>query len=63
MSGLESGLIFVEQFAERVTDFSSQYGSPNGVSYTASNIVGPPSRFPAYGDFSETFVPVKIPFI
>ena len=48
----------MEQFAYRVTDYSSQYGSRNGVSYTANNIVGPPSHFPSYGDFSETYVPV-----
>jgi hypothetical protein len=39
-----------------VLDFSSQYGSDNSISYTAHNIVGVPTKFPAYGDFSQTFV-------
>ena len=59
---LEEELVFLEQFGFRVTDFSSQYGNANGVSYTANNILGPPCRFPAYGDFSETYLPVFIFF-
>ena len=55
---LDEEVVFLEQFGFRVTDFSSQYGNAGGVSYTANNILGPPSRFPAYGDFSETFLPV-----
>jgi hypothetical protein len=57
---LDEEVVFVEQFGFRVSDFSSQYGSSAGVSYTANNILGPPTRFPAYGDFSETFLPVFI---
>lgn len=37
-------------------DFSSQYGSDSSISYTAHNIVGRPTKFPSYGDFSQTFV-------
>ncbi len=55
---IDEEVVFLEQFGFRVTDFSSQYGNAGGVSYTANNILGPPSRFPAYGDFSETFLPV-----
>jgi hypothetical protein len=44
------------QYASEVLDFSSQYGSDNSISYTAHNIVGVPTKFPAYGDFSQTFV-------
>ena len=36
-------------------DFSSQYGSDQSYSYTASNLVGTPSMFPAYGDSPYTF--------
>jgi len=46
----------VEQFVAEVLDFSSQYGSDSSISYTAHNIVGRPSKFPSYGDFSQTFV-------
>ena len=56
--GNSEGLIFIEQYASKVTYYTSQYGSANGVSYTANNLIGPPSRYPAYGDFPETYVPV-----
>ena len=46
----------VEQFVSQVLDFSSQYGSDASISYTAHNIVGKPTKFPSYGDFSQTFV-------
>ena len=46
----------VEQFVGEVLDFSSQYGSDASISYTAHNIVGRPTKFPSYGDFSQTFV-------
>jgi len=46
----------VEQFVSEVLDFSSQYGSDSSISYTAHNIVGRPTKFPSYGDFSQTFV-------
>ena len=46
----------VEQFVNEVMDFSSQYGSDESISYTAHNIVGKPTKFPSYGDFSQTFV-------
>nr|CAH0099980.1 unnamed protein product [Daphnia galeata] len=57
MLGNSEGLNFIEQYASKVTYYTSQYGSVNGVSYTANNLIGPPSRFPAYGDFPETYVP------
>ena len=46
----------VEQFVSEVLDFSSQYGSESSISYSAHNIVGKPTKFPSYGDFSQTFV-------
>ena len=48
--------ILVEQYANQVLDFSSQYGSDMTFSYTAANCLGRPMKFPAYGDFPETFV-------
>lgn len=45
----------VNQYAQAVIDFSSQYGSDYSISYTALNITGRPSKFPDYGDFPETF--------
>ncbi|XP_014213148.1 F-box/LRR-repeat protein 4 [Copidosoma floridanum] len=55
-SGKEESVKFVEQYAKSVVDFSSQYGSPKSLCYTAYNIVGSPSKFPDYGDFPESFV-------
>lgn len=37
----------------QVTDFSSQYGSEASISYTAKNLAGQGSIFPAYGDFTQ----------
>ena len=48
--------ILVEQYADQVLDFSSQYGSDTTFSYTAANCLGRPVKFPAYGDFPPTFV-------
>jgi len=48
--------ILVEQYATEVLDFSSQYGSDHSISYTAHNITGMPTKFPSYGDFSQTYV-------
>ena len=60
MDGSDSSMDYtyfvVEQFVSEVMDFSSQYGSDASISYTAHNIVGKPTKFPSYGDFSQTFV-------
>lgn len=50
--------VVIVQFAQKVLDFSSQYGSDYSISYTACNIAGRPSKFPNYGDFPETFAMV-----
>lgn len=47
------------QYANRVIDFSSQYGSDTSISYTAFNIIGRQSKYPDYGDFPETFAMVR----
>ncbi|XP_025405121.1 F-box/LRR-repeat protein 4 [Sipha flava] len=47
---------FVFQFSSEVVDFSSQYGSDISISYTASNLIGRPSKFPNYGDFPQSYV-------
>ncbi|XP_022208988.2 F-box/LRR-repeat protein 4 [Drosophila obscura] len=46
---------YLEQYVLGVLDFSSQYGIEYSISYTAANVVGRPSKFPAYGDYPETF--------
>lgn len=51
--------VVIVQFAQKVLDFSSQYGSDYSISYTACNIAGRPSKFPNYGDFPETFAMVN----
>lgn len=43
----------ISQFVSEVVDFSESYGS--SISYSAVNICGRPSKFPAYGDFAECF--------
>lgn len=43
----------LSQWANEVVDFSCSYGS--SISYSAVNICGRPSKFPAYGDFAECF--------
>lgn len=53
----------ISQFASRVLEFSSQYGSDNSISYTACNITGRPSKFPNYGDFPETYAMVSVHII
>lgn len=50
---------FVFQFSSDVVDFSSQYGSDISISYTASNLIGRPSKFPNYGDFPQSYVMVS----
>ncbi|XP_017063674.1 F-box/LRR-repeat protein 4 isoform X2 [Drosophila eugracilis] len=46
---------YLEQYVLGVLDFSSQYGIDYSISYTAANVIGRPTKFPAYGDFPETF--------
>ena len=46
-------VLLVEQYAHRVLDFSSQYGSNNSYSYTAKNALGVPKRFPSYGTWKH----------
>ncbi|KAH8308549.1 hypothetical protein KR044_009131 [Drosophila immigrans] len=43
------------QYVLGVLDFSSQYGIDYSISYTAANVIGRPTKFPAYGDYPETF--------
>uniref|UniRef100_A0A8D8FQ96 F-box/LRR-repeat protein 4 n=1 Tax=Culex pipiens TaxID=7175 RepID=A0A8D8FQ96_CULPI len=48
-------LVTINQYAQDVVDFSTQYGSDTSISYTAYNVTGKPSKYPDYGDFPETF--------
>lgn len=45
----------ISQWANEIVDFSDSYGSDSSISYTAVNICGRPSKYPAYGDFAECF--------
>lgn len=56
----DSKIVVIEQYAQKVLDYSSQYGSGFSISYTAFNITGRPSKFPDYGDFPETFAMVVV---
>ena len=50
----------VKQFASKVVNFSSQYGTAGTSSYTASNLASSPRVFPKYGDYTEAFVLVSL---
>ncbi|XP_077978669.1 F-box/LRR-repeat protein 4-like [Glandiceps talaboti] len=49
-------MVTIQQFAKEVTNFSSQYGSEDSVSYTVSNVAGGPNIYPNYGDFTQALV-------
>lgn len=49
----------IEQFASKVVNFSSQYGTAGTSSYTASNLALGLNVYPKYGDFTEAFVLVS----
>ena len=46
----------VTQFAEKVVNFSSQYGTDGSASYVAANLAGDLRVYNKYGDFVEAFV-------
>lgn len=58
--GNRGKLVTINQYAQDVVDFSSQYGSDTSISYTAFNVTGKPSKYPDYGDFPETFAFVSM---
>lgn len=47
--------LLISQWASQVIDFSDCYGGQSSISYSAVNICGRPSKYPAYGDFAESF--------
>ena len=49
----------MEQYASRVVNFSSQYGTAGTSSYTASNLASGLNVYPKYGDYTEAFVLVS----
>lgn len=54
---------FIEQFAESVVDYTSKYNFRENVSYAPENITGKPMKYPAYGDFPETYMLVSKNFL
>ena len=56
--GAKNGII--KLVPEKVTRFSSQYGSEVSHSYTATNLAGEPHKYPSYGDFTEACVMVRV---
>jgi len=52
-------LDLLHQFAEKVINFSSEYGTPESTSYVAANLAGQPKIYSNYGDFQEAFVLVS----
>lgn len=55
MAKLSNNRCVVDQYVREVTDFSSQYGSDGSISYVANNIIGKPTLYPEYGDFSAAY--------
>jgi F-box and leucine-rich repeat protein 4 len=51
----EEGSQVISQWAQSVIDYSESYGSDSSISYSAVNICGRPSKYPAYGDFAECY--------
>ena len=51
---------FVSQYASRVVNFSSQYGTAGSNSYVAANLAGDRQLEGKYGDFVEAFVLVSV---
>ena len=49
----------IEQFASKVVNFSSQYGTAMSSSYTAINLASSPNIYPNYGDYTDAFVLVS----
>lgn len=52
----ETNCQVIVQYAAEVSDLSSQYGGENSISYTVSNLAGPSSIYPNYGDFTQACV-------
>ncbi|CRK96470.1 CLUMA_CG010042, isoform A [Clunio marinus] len=55
LSIVEEKETIISQWANEIVDFSDCYGSESSISYSAINICGRPSKYPAYGDFAECF--------
>ncbi|KAL3272525.1 hypothetical protein HHI36_014001 [Cryptolaemus montrouzieri] len=45
----------LEQFADRVLEFTTRYNSRNQLSYGPGNLRGKYTKYPSYGDFPETY--------
>lgn len=45
----------IDQFVNKITDFSSQYGNSGSISYVADNLIGGITLYPDYGDFSGSY--------
>uniref|UniRef100_A0A1Y1LT99 F-box domain-containing protein n=3 Tax=Photinus pyralis TaxID=7054 RepID=A0A1Y1LT99_PHOPY len=50
-----SGMIFLEQFVENVTSYSSRYNSISSILYAPENLTGKPSKYPNYGDDPNSY--------
>lgn len=45
----------LDQWAERVVNYTSKYNTELSVSYSPENVVGKYEKYPSYGDFPETY--------
>lgn len=60
---LFSNMVFLEQFVESVTNYTSKYNSVLSILYAPENLIGKPAKYPMYGDFPDTYVLVSTVYL
>lgn len=59
-SQLFSQMYFVEQFVESVVSYTSKYNTSRSILYAPDTIIGKPGNYPNYGDYSDTYMLVRV---
>lgn len=50
----------LEQYVFRVHDYTSRYNNSSSSYYAPSNLIGKYEKYPAYGDYPETYILVSM---
>lgn len=50
----------LEQYVNKVIDYSQRYNNSNSLYYAPSNLIGKPEMYPLFGDVPETYALVSI---
>lgn len=45
----------LEQYVNKVLDYTQRYNNSNSSYYAPSNLIGKPERYPLFGDVPETY--------